>query len=71
MLDEATASIDQSTENLIHDKISQELAGGDSTIISIAHRIGTVMNSDRLDDSVYVLGNKLTSNSIQLKNYVY
>ena len=46
VMDEATASIDVNTENIIQKAIKNLL--NDSTILTIAHRIKTVMNSDKI-----------------------
>jgi len=46
VLDEATASIDYKTEEIIQKALNEILS--DSTMISIAHRIKTVMNSDKI-----------------------
>ena len=46
IMDEATASIDVNTENIIQKAINNLL--NDSTILTIAHRIKTVLNSDRI-----------------------
>ena len=46
IMDEATASIDVNTENIIQKAINNLL--NDSTILTIAHRIKTVINSDRI-----------------------
>ena len=46
VMDEATASIDVNTENIIQKAINNLLK--DSTILTIAHRIKTVLNSDRI-----------------------
>ena len=46
LLDEATANIDVVTEERIQKLISEEFA--DSTMITIAHRLKTIIDSDRV-----------------------
>jgi ABC-type multidrug transport system fused ATPase/permease subunit len=46
IMDEATSSIDYKTESLIQKSLEKALK--DSTVITIAHRIKTIINYDRI-----------------------
>ncbi|GAB9477808.1 Atp-binding protein, partial [Globisporangium polare] len=55
VMDEATASIDHETERRLQSMIAREFA--DATVLTIAHRLATVLESDRilvLDDGKVV-----------------
>ena len=45
-VDEATANVDLETDKLVQDVLRQALH--DCTVITIAHRVETVMGSDRV-----------------------
>lgn len=46
LMDEATANIDIKTEQIIQKLITEEFK--DSTVITIAHRLNTILSSDKV-----------------------
>ncbi|KAF8309911.1 hypothetical protein DL93DRAFT_2230628 [Clavulina sp. PMI_390] len=46
ILDEATASLDHATDNLVQETLKTDFK--DATLITVAHRLQTIMNSDKI-----------------------
>jgi len=46
LVDEATANIDMRTESVIYKAMNESFRN--STVITVAHRLNTVINSDRI-----------------------
>ncbi|EGZ18266.1 multidrug resistance protein ABC superfamily [Phytophthora sojae] len=48
VMDEATANVDQESDKLIQQTMKESFGGGDCTVLCIAHRIETIMDSDKI-----------------------
>ncbi|KAK2632783.1 hypothetical protein EUGRSUZ_L01081 [Eucalyptus grandis] len=67
-LDEATASIDSATDAVLHRIIRQEFS--DCTVITVAHRVPTVIDSDTVMILSYVAYEEPTS-TMETNSYFY
>ena len=47
-MDEATASVDLHTDRLIQDTLESEIRERGATVVTIAHRILTIIENDRI-----------------------
>lgn len=71
VLDEATAAVDLETDDLIQRTIRTEFR--DCTVLTIAHRLNTIMDSDRVIvlDKGYIVEFDSPSNLLQNKQSIF
>ncbi|KAF4149628.1 ABC transporter [Phytophthora infestans] len=48
VMDEATANVDQESDKVIQQTMRERFGGGGQTVLCIAHRIDTIMDSDKI-----------------------
>ncbi|XP_054751630.2 ATP-binding cassette sub-family C member 9-like [Lytechinus pictus] len=71
VMDEATASIDQETDSILQDVVADIFK--DRTVLTIAHRVATIINSDKiltLSDG-YVAENDTPDELLQRENSIF
>lgn len=71
ILDEATAAVDLETDDLIQSTIRSEFR--DCTVLTIAHRLNTIMDSDRVIvlDKGYIVEFDSPPNLLQNRNSIF
>ncbi|GLE01113.1 hypothetical protein PINS_up009926 [Pythium insidiosum] len=47
-MDEATANVDQESDKLIQLTVRESFGGSDKTVLCIAHRLETIIHSDKI-----------------------
>ncbi|ETO72982.1 hypothetical protein F444_11030 [Phytophthora nicotianae P1976] len=70
VMDEATANVDQESDKLIQQTMKERFGNTDQTVLCIAHRIETIMDSDKILvlDAGQVVEYDSPSTLLQLKN---
>eukprot|EP00644_Phytophthora_capsici_P019082 jgi/Phyca11/557726/estExt2_Genewise1Plus.C_PHYCAscaffold_3360001 len=48
VMDEATANVDHESDKLIQQTMKESFGGGESTVLCIAHRLETILDSDKI-----------------------